>query len=76
MPTKTHYRLPNSLRMGLLVAGLVGLLIGALAWFQVERERAAMTWKKWTDAPTYLPIRWPIRSRPRCNCRIARRRRR
>ncbi len=41
MPTKTHYRLPNSLRMGLLVAGLVGLLIGALAWFQVERERAA-----------------------------------
>lgn len=41
MPTKTKYRLPNALRMGLLVAGLVGLLIGALAWLQVERERAA-----------------------------------
>ena len=41
MPTKTKYRLPNSLRMGLLVAGLVGLLMGALAWFQVERERTA-----------------------------------
>ncbi len=41
MPTKTKYRLPNSLRMGLLVAGLVGLLMGALAWLQVERERTA-----------------------------------
>ncbi|MDG4553450.1 MAG: trehalose-6-phosphate synthase [Candidatus Competibacter sp.] len=41
MPTNTQYRLPNSLRMGLLVAGLVGLLMGVLAWLQVERERAA-----------------------------------
>jgi len=39
MSIKTLPRLPNALRMGLLVTGLVGLLIGALAWFQVERER-------------------------------------
>ena len=39
MSTKNPPRLPNALRMGLLVTGLVGLLIGALAWFQVERER-------------------------------------
>lgn len=41
MPTKTSYRLPNALRMGLLVAGLVGLLISALAWLQVNREHTA-----------------------------------
>ena len=39
MASKSSFRLPNSLRMGLLVAALVGLLIGVLAWFQVERER-------------------------------------
>lgn len=36
---KSSFRLPNSLRLGLLTAGLAGLLIGALAWFQTERER-------------------------------------
>ncbi len=36
---KFSFRLSNSLRMGLLIAVLVGLLIGALAWVQVERER-------------------------------------
>ena len=40
MSSETSLRLPNALRMGLLVAGLVGLLMGVLAWFQVERERA------------------------------------
>ncbi|MCP5158857.1 MAG: trehalose-6-phosphate synthase [Gammaproteobacteria bacterium] len=39
MSKKSSPRLPNALRMGLLVTGLVGLLIGTLAWFQVERER-------------------------------------
>jgi alpha,alpha-trehalose-phosphate synthase [UDP-forming] len=39
MPTKFSFHLPNSLRMGLLIAALVGLLIAALAWFQIERER-------------------------------------
>ena len=41
MTSKSPLYLPNSLRMGLLIAGLVGLLMGALAWFQVEREHAA-----------------------------------
>ena len=39
MSLKFSFRLSNSLRMGLLIAVLVGLLIGALAWVQVERER-------------------------------------
>ena len=39
MSSETSPRLPNALRMGLLVTGLMGLLMGALAWFQVERER-------------------------------------
>jgi trehalose-6-phosphate synthase len=39
MPTKFSFHLPNSLRMGLLITALVGLLIAALAWFQIERER-------------------------------------
>lgn len=29
----------KSLRMGILIAGVVGLLLGVLAWFQVEREQ-------------------------------------
>ena len=36
---KSPLHLPNSLRMGLLIAALVGLLIATLAWFQIERER-------------------------------------
>ncbi len=36
---KSLLHLPNSLRMGLLIAALVGLLIATLAWFQIERER-------------------------------------
>ena len=40
MPLKKFsFRLSNSLRMGLLIAALVGLLIGALAWVQIEREQ-------------------------------------
>ncbi len=39
MLSKSSLHLPNSLRMGLLIAALVGLLISALAWFQIERER-------------------------------------
>lgn len=39
MAYKSSLRLPNSLRMGLLVATLVGLPIGVLAWLQIERER-------------------------------------
>ncbi len=39
MPRKPLFHLPNSLRMGLLITVLVGLLIAALAWFQIERER-------------------------------------
>ena len=39
MTSKSPFHLPNSLRMGLLIAALVGLLISALAWFQIERER-------------------------------------
>ena len=38
MASKSSFHLPNSLRMGLLIAALVGLLIAALAWFQIERE--------------------------------------
>ncbi|MCC8999211.1 MAG: trehalose-6-phosphate synthase, partial [Candidatus Contendobacter sp.] len=37
--SKSLFHLPNSLRMGLLIAALVGLLIATLAWFQIERER-------------------------------------
>jgi len=37
--SKRSFHLPNSLRMGLLITVLVGLLTGALAWFQIERER-------------------------------------
>ncbi|MCU0807804.1 MAG: trehalose-6-phosphate synthase [Candidatus Contendobacter sp.] len=39
MARKSLFHLPNSLRMGLLIAVLVGVLIAALAWFQIERER-------------------------------------
>ena len=39
MASKRSFHLPNSLRMGLLITVLVGLLTGALAWFQIERER-------------------------------------
>lgn len=39
MAHKFSFHLPNSLRMGLLIAALIGLFIGALAWFQIERER-------------------------------------
>ncbi len=39
MAGKFSFQLPNSLRMGLLITVLVGLLIAALAWFQIERER-------------------------------------
>ncbi len=39
MAHKSPFHLPNSLRMGLLIAAMVGLLISALAWFQIERER-------------------------------------
>ncbi len=39
MLPKSPFQLPNSLRMGLLITVLVGLLIAALAWFQIERER-------------------------------------
>ncbi|MDG4595009.1 MAG: hypothetical protein P9F75_04830 [Candidatus Contendobacter sp.] len=39
MLPKSLLYLPNSLRMGLLITALVGLLIAALAWFQIERER-------------------------------------
>ena len=39
MLPKSPFQLPNSLRMGLLITVLVGLLIAALAWYQIERER-------------------------------------
>ncbi len=39
MAYKFSFHLPNSVRMGLLIAALIGLFIGALAWFQIERER-------------------------------------
>ncbi len=39
MPTRLSFRLPHSLRMGLLIAALAGILVGALAWIQVHRER-------------------------------------
>ncbi len=39
MALKPTFRLPNSLRMGLPIALLVGLLTSMLAWFQVEQER-------------------------------------
>ncbi|MBL8251453.1 MAG: hypothetical protein JNK31_07280, partial [Candidatus Competibacter sp.] len=39
MPSRFSFRLPNSLRMGLLIAALAGILVGALAWIQVHRER-------------------------------------
>ncbi|MBS1223249.1 MAG: alpha,alpha-trehalose-phosphate synthase, partial [Proteobacteria bacterium] len=39
MTSKSPFHVPNSLRMGLLITALVGLLISALAWFQIERER-------------------------------------
>jgi len=41
MLSKSLHRLPYSLRMGLLIAALIGLLIGALAWIQSEREHLA-----------------------------------
>lgn len=41
MPKNFSFRLPNSLRMGLVIAMLIGILLGALAWIQVERERLA-----------------------------------
>ena len=41
MKSKPLSYLPNSLRMALLIALLVGLLIAALAWIQVEQERSA-----------------------------------
>jgi len=39
MALKSSFRMPNSLRMGLPIALLVGLLTSMLAWFQVEQER-------------------------------------
>lgn len=39
MSLKLSFRLPNPLRLGLPITVLVGLLIGGLAWVQVERER-------------------------------------
>jgi trehalose 6-phosphate synthase len=39
MAHQSSFHVPNSLRMGLLIAALIGLLIAALAWFQIERER-------------------------------------
>ena len=39
MIKKHFHRLPNSLRMGLWVTLLVGLLIGLSAWIQVQREQ-------------------------------------
>ena len=39
MPTRLSFRLPHSLRMGLLIAALAGILVGGLAWIQVHRER-------------------------------------
>jgi trehalose 6-phosphate synthase len=39
MASGALFHLPNSLRMGLLIAVLVGLLIATLAWFQIEHER-------------------------------------
>mgnify|MGYP000951427672 FL=1 len=39
MLSRFSFRLPQSLRMGLLVAALAGVLVGALAWIQVHRER-------------------------------------
>jgi len=41
MKSKPLSYLPNSLRMALLIALLVGLLIAALAWIQVEQDRSA-----------------------------------
>ena len=41
MKSKPLSYLPNSLRMALLIALLVGLLIAALAWIQVEQDRGA-----------------------------------
>lgn len=41
MKSKPLSYLPNSLRMALLIALLVGLLIATLAWIQVEQDRSA-----------------------------------
>lgn len=39
MPTRLSFRLPHSLWMGLLIAVVGGILVGFLAWIQIERER-------------------------------------
>jgi trehalose 6-phosphate synthase len=39
MKERAAGRASKSLRMGLLIAGLVGLASGVLAWYQVEQER-------------------------------------
>lgn len=39
MPTRLMFRLPHSLWMGLLIAVVGGILVGFLAWIQIERER-------------------------------------
>ncbi len=40
MSLKLFSQISRSLRAGILVAGTAGILIGSLAWFQIERERA------------------------------------
>lgn len=40
MPLTNRSRVPHGARIGLLVAGIVGLALGVLAWVQVQRERA------------------------------------
>lgn len=38
MPAELRLHVSKGLRMGLLIAGIVGLATGVLAWFQLERE--------------------------------------
>ena len=38
MPAELRLHVSRGLRMGLLIAGIVGLATGVLAWFQLQRE--------------------------------------
>jgi trehalose 6-phosphate synthase len=39
MRSQNLFKLPNSIRFAVFVAGLIGLVTGTMAWFQVRRER-------------------------------------
>lgn len=41
MPLRSLAKISNSLRMAVLIAGLCGVAIGLMAWYQVNRERQA-----------------------------------